>query len=810
MSDAQRRVLREQSPARQNALARIRLVPSTPPKLLGTATRPTSAHAPERRDDDEVYSRTPLPTRPCHVLDPPTGNDGVGQGHGQGARPLACPSPSLPSPLSDERFHRPQATGGRRQPDVSPSSSPQLAPLPPRRPSPSRLATLPKKPSRKRLQVHSDQKTFSLLPVQDNAHREDEGARSPASLGSASPTEEELLDSSPLDPAGAAAEANSTTRCPPEPSSPEIPATPPPAVSKNKKPPLSALNINTSPPDDYRLVGGLRKVPKTPDSKQGTATTASADRSLPPLPVTSAVPQSPASRHLSAQPSFQSTDTRTTSSENTNYKVYGASSPSTSELALASPSSSASNYHVLAPSSPAGSVIYRPQTATSENDNSDLYRDILVANSYVDLAPPGTYSQESLVVPPLRPAVRSRPSVETLGYFKSRSRETLRSTYLARSGSLARSASLASISTVLSQPDLLRTIGGPSSLLRRPQPALRHTRAASSWAEPPVHPPRPHMQETPHVWSSQLSTVLSESEGGTDRNSRSWCSDNGRRSSGYPSIHSRNSRHVLSISSSPALESEFSSRSRSVSLDRPAPAFMRHRPYNSDASVPIAEDGDEEYGDVVTDMQDLPSRPLRRRLSEYFSSASSENGRSMTMRSETSSMTNSSQSPHAIPIWARLYYGSGERQYLRTPGGSIADSHSRNNSTRSVSGSPNPDYFSQNINSPRRRPRTENASVGGLARRPTEVNPVQHDPAERTRGFRSWSMSSVWSPHLRVDRRATHPGAWNPPSLNWSIESGIWGRKNVQIVMFILGFIFPFGMFLRHLLRVEPSRRVQG
>jgi hypothetical protein len=34
---------------------------------------------------------------------------------------------------------------------------------------------------------------------------------------------------------------------------------------------------------------------------------------------------------------------------------------------------------------------------------------------------------------------------------------------------------------------------------------------------------------------------------------------------------------------------------------------------------------------------------------------------------------------------------------------------------------------------------------------------------------------------------------WEPPSVNWSAESGILGRRNVQIILFIFGFIFPFG-----------------
>jgi len=65
-------------------------------------------------------------------------------------------------------------------------------------------------------------------------------------------------------------------------------------------------------------------------------------------------------------------------------------------------------------------------------------------------------------------------------------------------------------------------------------------------------------------------------------------------------------------------------------------------------------------------------------------------------------------------------------------------------------------------------------------------------------------MSSIWSPHLRLDRRATRRSVWEPPSVNWSTEGGWFGRRNVQIVMFIVGFIFPFAWMIAALLPLPP------
>jgi hypothetical protein len=168
------------------------------------------------------------------------------------------------------------------------------------------------------------------------------------------------------------------------------------------------------------------------------------------------------------------------------------------------------------------------------------------------------------------------------------------------------------------------------------------------------------------------------------------------------------------------------------------------------------------------------------------------------MRSTTSSRANSLLAS-SIPAWARLYYGSGERRYLGAPGSSTEGSESRSSSFRS--GSPNTDHFPLSIYSPRRRPREINPHAAGpSARGSLEITPAPqlgsdgrliNDPYPRH--FRTWSMSSIWSPHLRLDRRATRRSVWEAPSVNWSTEGGLFGRRNVQIVMFIAGFIFPFG-----------------
>ncbi|KAG9239399.1 hypothetical protein BJ875DRAFT_436619 [Amylocarpus encephaloides] len=837
--------------------APIRLVPSTPPQLLGSrsprspspspSTSPSAPSPPALSSSPSspnlgssspsppnlgsnalaghIYSRTPLPTHPSHILLapakagpswPPKEND---KGKGKDLVSPACSTEFRTSTQAQLHPNSSGSSGLSRLPAHSTHTTPQLSgngdsdtgsPISP-------IAKL-KSPAKKRLHIHQDNKTFSLLQDDQEAQSADATPQSPV-LGLSKTSSYDSLVSQARHAKG---RSNSIESC-----LSSTPATP----SPEGRQPIPAHPISSTSPWNYHLVGGLRKVPKTPDLTQRVTS----ESPLPPVPESSDRP-SGASHDLSTKLSFQSTQTSTSAatsvSENSNYKVYDHTFASSSDVALPPPSTSDSNYQLIgppseAPSEPpseppsnhqligpssepsensnyqiigassnastASSVIHRPYTARSEttseneNENYQLYGDPSPAGSSVNLVPPPQqkYSHESLVVPPLKPKSKTR-SNENFGYYKSRSRETLRT------------GSLTSITTVLSQQEASRAIVGSGNLIQLPI-LSEQSAGSSSWAESSSsgnHPPRSQMNEHPHQWSSQLSTVLSVSEGETGgRNSRDWASEvSGRRSSGFPSTASRSgSRHqVLSISSSLALE-----EARSESLDPPEPAFMRGaRRHQSSGSIPFVENQDE-YGDGITDMQALRSRPSRTRLSGFFSATSSDNGRTNTMRSTSSSRANSMLPTSSIPTWARLYYGSGERRYLGAPGSSTESTMgSRASSFRS--GSPNTDHFPLSIYSPRRRPHegrgqdTRPSTSGSLQINPAPLRDGDHQDPFTPRRFRTWSMSSVWSPHLRMDRRPTRLSVWDPPSVNWSADGSSFGRRNVQIVMFVIGFIFPF------------------
>jgi len=164
-----------------------------------------------------------------------------------------------------------------------------------------------------------------------------------------------------------------------------------------------------------------------------------------------------------------------------------------------------------------------------------------------------------------------------------------------------------------------------------------------------------------------------------------------------------------------------------------------------------------------------------------------------------------------LTVWAaalltvtRLYYGSGERRYLATPGSSHGGSDSRPQSSWR-SGSPETSNFPLNIYSPRKRPRQiipdltcpRSHQRGSMVISPLPMSggnaaPI-HNNSFRQR-FRP--SSSILSPHLKRDKRASRDSNFflEPASVDWSSNGDMFSsRRKWLIIMFIAGFIFPFG-----------------
>ncbi|KAK4123760.1 hypothetical protein N657DRAFT_572942 [Parathielavia appendiculata] len=832
----------------QNNKPGIRLVPYSPPRL-----------DPENRAASQASSRENAGSRCSGNYDDKTGGnaehsrrpswrDEVTEGR---VGSLGLPSPTAPAfSLAKSRDPRVSGVKPRASPsDLSPAgpTTPHLSSASevpaniashnvsePRRsraddtPSPaSATAQRPRSLSRRRnlrLAVHPNG-TFSLVPEEPQSGVSDGSLTSPnPSYASRTPSAQDRPSTDTWSDHRASTPLTGASTVILDQSFSELEKLPYSTSSSRRSSTTQlAEDPTSSSPWNYRLVGGLRKVPATPDTKGRqplySSSTSTSETQLAPLPEASTAIDDEEQENAPTRAvipktsltSVASNQTIETVSEATNYKVYGRGSvaqESSDSLVFNSPGPS--NWEVLGQSSPATAYPSSPATVSlGGNENYVLHGapSVSPSSSLVTISkqPRPVYSQESLVVAPLRPA--KKRSHERFGYYKQRSRETLRS----RTGSVQ---SLKSLSSVIASQDpaqaLLTTpvvlnLGG-SATQRFPWSVPQRSGSSSSNPQGAIafRPPAPMLPFQPHQWSSQLSTVMSESEGGSDlARSVSPLSDGSghhRRQSSTGWVGSMHSRQMASISSSIAGQlEEAAGPSGSDSLEKPQPSYARAGP----SQIRMVRDQDE-HGDGLADLE---HRPSKTGLAALFNNSSSWN-----LHSNASSRTNSFTS--SIPAWARVYYGSGERRFLgRRPSFlTISDGgDSRPPSSYlpgSRSGSPNSDNFPQAIFSPRKRAREIQPTT--IQQSAPEEASMEISPApsqgQDYRSFRApkQKTSSIWSPHLQVDRRATGYSVWDPPSVSWSADSGVLGKRNVQVILFTLGFLLPFAWMVAAFLPLPP------
>lgn len=586
---------------------------------------------------------------------------------------------------------------------------------------------------------------------------------------------------------------------------------------------LQSIASSTSDNPNYRVYGpsspGLPPVPES-EPLQGTHELR------------------PAQSFLSADSSIPDTD---------NYIVYGHSSPAAlSSVESFNPPSEAGSYAPLINPTAVNQTAGQSST-TNENPNYVVHGDPTPEpsreatpntseseESVVRDTPHQEEPQESAAISPLRP----RRSQDGFGYFRARSRSVSKEDLRTKKSLKSVKSSISSIinedaaesffagQAYLDGPPgeyevTSPSVAGPSERQRQldeQRERERQQREGSAWEGEGAAPGSTGsmaLPTTPHQWSSQLSTVISETEpeesngthsslasvslpGGSVHGSHASQGSNERRNSRGWSTHSR---QMLSISSSLAAELEAASRSRSDSqpgsVERPSPSYryqgqVRHH---------------DEDGDGLADLQMISPRPSRSRLSDMFNHSNSSD-RNLHSSASSRSFNN------GIPTWAKLYYGSGERRFLRSASiSSASELSSRPESMLQHSNSPNSDQFPTGLWSARRRPMQ--SGPGDPAHRQSAVGSMDihggsSDDHVHDFGFRRSlrrMTSSVWSPHLQRDVRAQNRySIWDSPSVAWSAESGMFGRRNLQVVLFVGGFIFPFAWMIGALLPLpKPS-----
>lgn len=654
-SQPPRTPLHERSNSENNKL-QIRLVPYSPPR---PATEASGSQGPEADDDtprkaDEATgatwtrTRTPLVEEEEHAFD-------------QG---FDFSSPSS-SPARATRSKKTRVSGSRQAPEsfgLEPSTPPTPVANRPTIASMSRRQSAPAQPFQSQnvptsptlqrpqsrrsrvIKVHSDG-TFSLGL---KAGRESERTASSITHTSTATSHELASFSAP---------------------SADLPSSPPSsAPDRSVSPPATARPFAAVPeetptpsPWNYRMFGGLRKVPNTPDlraqkgkgKEKETGKELERSPSLTPVPNTIVTP--PTAAGLLTKQSFNSEEesdsTNSTVDEAVNYKVLGRSSPPRPDsdiLETSSLPSSEGNYRVIGESSPVQPLASSPVPEFLDTPGSRNF--VVHGGTPSSLATfphrprhqyssdslseqvRAKYSQESLVISPLNP--RRQSSQERFGYYKRLSRESLR----------GRSNSFSTISSIISQDTASLLVASTPNLVRIHRTASASSSNHSSWAGQSGLALQGTRMDL-HQWVSQLSPVVSEYEG-SDLGSR-LASAISRSERGSSAPGSRGSRQLLRISSAlSAQEEEEAGPSQALSepIERPSPAYMRGA-----LPSPAVRDVDE-HGDGLADLHQnqLQHKPSWR---SYLSRRGSDRELHSATSSRAGSLTAAS-----IPTWAWLVY----------------------------------------------------------------------------------------------------------------------------------------------------------
>ena len=77
-----------------------------------------------------------------------------------------------------------------------------------------------------------------------------------------------------------------------------------------------------------------------------------------------------------------------------------------------------------------------------------------------------------------------------------------------------------------------------------------------------------------------------------------------------------------------------------------------------------------------------------------------------------------------------------------------------------------------------------------------EIVPApQVDETVEVRGPPWRTLSDIWSPRLPHDKGAVKRSVWRAPSFDEKAENNPFSRRNMQILMFVIGFMLPPGKF---------------
>jgi hypothetical protein len=300
-------------------------------------------------------------------------------------------------------------------------------------------------------------------------------------------------------------------------------------------------------------------------------------------------------------------------------------------------------------------------------------------------------------------------------------------------------------------------------------------------------------------------------------------------------------------------------------LQPPARAYLASSREPSGSTIRMVSEADREATDFIADLppSEYRSLQLQQRSSGLLSILSSPGSRSNSMRnsvetrlnsmrsftsSRHNSMSRSIRRPGSssslvsnlpIPTWARRYYSGGvPKDYFYSA--SQISSTTDLGPQPSTSAPRTPIERVTHIFRPRTRPRVPNPQqihlepgIGPLVSNPIGLRPVSialdpADPRAHWAGAEETAMTAAlneahqtrphssyrifpsrrdWSPHLHQDPRSGgHPrrNPWHAPSMDENREM-LLNWRNAQVLGFILGFVFPISWFIAAFLPLPPK-----
>ncbi|PHH74078.1 hypothetical protein CDD80_3321 [Ophiocordyceps camponoti-rufipedis] len=215
----------------------------------------------------------------------------------------------------------------------------------------------------------------------------------------------------------------------------------------------------------------------------------------------------------------------------------------------------------------------------------------------------------------------------------------------------------------------------------------------------------------------------------------------------------------------------------------------------------------DEHGDGLADLE-KHNRPHPSRSIMYSLFTSSDRNLHSSCSSRSNSISHSS-----IPAWAKLYYGSGERRFLASALSSeslFSDFNSRSRGSSFLSRSPSAERYPSAIRSPRRRPfqaMSQRRHNDTATRDDGGVENIEPPPSSFGPRRLRQQTSSIWSPHLRRDKRAYGYKLWDSPSTVWSANESLLSRRRVQPTLFAIGFLCPLAWVIAAFLPLPPMPR---